>query len=321
MNKYLALFLRIFVSFAVLFFLLSKIDIGNILGTFSRADIRLVALAFLTMIFCWVINSKKWQIILSHLQEKMSLLNLIKLNFLSLFYSAFLPGGQITGELFKFYKIAKDNQNRSILAISVFADKLSGLMAAILIGLAGLLLSKSEIANYHAILTIFLLLTTLSSLILIFFYSRLFIFIKSYLFRWQQIKYLGKIYEFYILFEKFVGAGKFMLIVLSYGILFQLLNVFYIYLLAISLGINVGYIDLIWVTSLASLILIIPVTVMGLGLREVSLIYLLGLIGVAAADAFSLSITIFVLSLLGGLGGIIFEYIDEIYLEYVKKNN
>jgi len=321
MKKYFSLILKFVVSFAILAFLFFKIDINNIFAVLRNADVKLLIAAFIIMIACWIVNSIKWQLILNRLEEKILLGDLVKLNFLSLFYSVFMPGGQITGELFKFYKLAKNNENRSTLAISVFMDKLSGLIAAILVGLIGLLLSASNIINYNGIVIIFLLFTAFSTLIALFFSRRLFNVLGSYLKYLQPIKYLSGIHNLMAIFEKFIGAYKFLTITLFYGAIFQLLNVFYIYLLAVSLGINVSYLDLIWVTSLASIILIIPVTIMGLGLREASLIYLLGLVGIASSRAFSLSILIFVLSLSAGLGGMIFEYVNLIFFKYVKKNN
>jgi len=55
--------------------------------------------------------------------------------------------------------------------------------------------------------------------------------------------------------------------------------------------------------SLVSIIVFIPVTILGLGLREGGLIYFLGLIGISSVSALSLSLLASLIYFLTGLSG------------------
>jgi len=75
--------------------------------------------------------------------------------------------------------------------------------------------------------------------------------------------------------------------------------------LARSLGIDVDVVVIAWVRSAAMVVALVPASVGGLGLRESASIYLLGFFGVRQADALSLSLAVFAVTVLavGFVGG------------------
>jgi glycosyltransferase 2 family protein len=78
------------------------------------------------------------------------------------------------------------------------------------------------------------------------------------------------------------------------------------YAIAQSLGISVGLIPMLAVTSLMSLIVALPISVAGWGVRELSLVALLGIFGVDREAALVLSVEIGLISTLLCLpGGVI----------------
>lgn len=76
--------------------------------------------------------------------------------------------------------------------------------------------------------------------------------------------------------------------------------------LAWSLGLNVDVLTIAWVRSASLIVGLLPVTIGGLGLREGAVVYLLTGLGVDGADALSLSllafsVTVLAVSFVGGL--------------------
>jgi hypothetical protein len=69
--------------------------------------------------------------------------------------------------------------------------------------------------------------------------------------------------------------------------------------LARTLGLDLGLLEITWVRSASLVVGLLPVTVGGLGLREGTVILLLAGFGVAAADALSLSLLAFTITVLG----------------------
>lgn len=68
-------------------------------------------------------------------------------------------------------------------------------------------------------------------------------------------------------------------------------------LLAWELGLDLGFWQVGFATTLASMVAILPVTVMGIGTREVALIYALGLFGIDRSGAVSFSLLVFAVHL------------------------
>ena len=102
-----------------------------------------------------------------------------------------------------------------------------------------------------------------------------------------------------------------------YGLVYQLLNSLCIYFLFLSLNLKLTFFDLLWINTLASVVTLIPITILGLGLREGSFLFLLGLIGFTSAQALSLSLLISIIYLMNGLvGGAI-----EFYEVFINKNH
>jgi uncharacterized protein (TIRG00374 family) len=89
----------------------------------------------------------------------------------------------------------------------------------------------------------------------------------------------------------------------GYSALVELMGVLSFWLVAESLGIGLSMINAGWIRSVTTLVVMLPVSVSGFGVREGSLIFMLGPYGVPASAAVALSLLLFSRRLaLGGLG-------------------
>ncbi|MGJ4786611.1 lysylphosphatidylglycerol synthase transmembrane domain-containing protein [Leptospira koniambonensis] len=79
------------------------------------------------------------------------------------------------------------------------------------------------------------------------------------------------------------------------------------YVLGIGLGIEMDYIDMGWVRSIVLTLSALPITVGGLGVRELGHIYLMGYLGVDKSTAVTFSLLIFAIQILIALLGACFE--------------
>jgi uncharacterized membrane protein YbhN (UPF0104 family) len=97
------------------------------------------------------------------------------------------------------------------------------------------------------------------------------------------------------------SIGNWILTVFAYLIYFAMCQT-----ILVSLGISMSFIDVCFVISTMSLILLIPVSIAGFGPREATLILLLARYGVSAESALSFSLLQFtVFFLFGGLLGLV----------------
>ncbi|MCC5816436.1 MAG: flippase-like domain-containing protein, partial [Leptospira sp.] len=123
----------------------------------------------------------------------------------------------------------------------------------------------------------------------------------------KSVKIL-KILDHWVLIQsqkiKFLGN-------LSLGVLFQFLAVYINYYVGLELGISVSLFDWFWIFGLISLALFLPITYAGLGIREGSMVGLLGIFSVDPEKAIALSFLILALQLTGVFVGFLWNFKKE----------
>ena len=321
MKKFLNFILKLFISLFILYFIYLEVDFRSVFEAIKRVNLFDFLVALIIIFVCWVINSKKWQLLLEFLGFKEKLFSLFRLNLISLFYTVILPGGQLTGETIKCYKITRGSEEKGKLILSVFMDRLTGFWAIVFLGLVGILFSRSTIGSYDGIFGLYLALAAGCLITMIFFnwrisslLERICLILESKI-RNEKIRlFFQKILSLFLAFK---GAYKILSISLVYGLVYQLLNSLCIYFLFLSLNLKLTFVYLLWINTLASVVTLIPITILGLGLREGSFLFLLGLIGFTSAQSLSLSLLISTIYLMNGLAGGAIEF----YEIFIKKNH
>lgn len=305
MKKTILAIIKPTISLGLIIFIIQKVDIRHSLSLFREINLIYYTLALLLIFTAWFINSRKWQTILIDLKIKNHLPTLFKLNLISIFYATVLPGGQITGEVIKYCKIEDRKNNRKEIISSIFFDRLTGLIALIILGFFAFILSDSEKTNYSSILSIFLILIT-GALAVIFSFSKLFLKLlnkfKSFIPSNSDITIVRKAYSALLLFSQ-----KYKLIItsLAYGIIFQSFIALAQLSIAQSLNIDISFYDIAWLNALVSLAILLPISIAGIGVRELSYIQLFAIINIdntqAVAFSFLITITTFLIGIIGGL--------------------
>lgn len=112
-KKYLSYFIKLSISVALISYLFYKIRGGDVFVILLDIKYRYFLISIPIFFICWIVNSEKWRIILARLGFRENIFNLFKLNLISNFYASILPGGQVTGEVIKFYKITKNQEKKA----------------------------------------------------------------------------------------------------------------------------------------------------------------------------------------------------------------
>lgn len=310
MKKHFNFFIKLGVSIFLIVFIFSKVSFSDIFKILQSFNLFYILISLFFVILCYIINSIKWKMLLDYFGFRKRFFSLFKLNLIAIFYGLVLPGGQITGEAVKCFKIIKRNNGngKGRLIITVLMDKITGFIGFIILGLIGILLSDKQVSEYRNILMAFIFFSLVSIFFLFLFNEKISIIVKKiYLFLFKKESKIKELIERGIdLIFAYKNAYDVLLLSVVYGILFQFFNTLIVYFLALSIKVDVSLINLLWIVSLVNMVLIIPVTILGIGLREWSLVYFLGLINISYGESLSLSMLIFfVLLFIGLLGGII----------------
>lgn len=323
MKKRLFFFLKLIIGCLLLAVVFWVVDLHSVTELLGRVHLGYYLLSLVIFFLCWLVNTMKWQLILASLRCDVDFWTLLKLNFSSFYFALVLPGGQVTGEIIKCYRVAKTGDNKLPLVLSVFMDRLTGLAGSVTLGIIGLIFSATILPNRGALLTVSIAFALFAVVFigLLFFPGmnhwlvRLLKFVFG--FSWFKNKFDSQAIT--KVGETFKGSYGMLAIAFIFSLAFQVLGTICVHYLALSLGMTIGLLDLLWVYSLVSIVLLVPISLMGLGLREGSFVGLLALLAIPGYAAVSLSLLVFTVNLFAALCGGFMELVHYLVFFQRKK--
>jgi uncharacterized membrane protein YbhN (UPF0104 family) len=198
--------------------------------------------------------------------------NLI-LYYVGMFYNLFLPGG-IGGDGYKAYLLNKyHNTKLSLILQALIFDRVSGLIALIFLGAILYPFSSFDIPFFYYL--------AISLAILI--YPLFFIISKK----------LDRFLEFF-------KTTTFL------GLIVQILQLVSAYFIILSLNSNVPIVEFLVLFLISSVVSVLPITVGGVGIRELTFLYGLKLIDYPSDVGVAFSFLFFFITMLSSLIGILF---------------
>ena len=101
--------------------------------------------------------------------------------------------------------------------------------------------------------------------------------------------------------------------------LYHRIGVLSFFCFAKSLDINLSILVIGWIRSAMAIAIMIPLSFAGIGIREGTLVFLLGQYGVMQSDSMALSFLFLFRSLLTSLVGGVFEFKDFTFAKKIKR--
>lgn len=306
MSKRKWIILRFAVAFAIIVFLLTKIDVADVINSILSAKLHYVIPAIIMNLIAWYLASYRLKFF-SYMQGlAVSTLRAFEITLSTLFYGLFLPGGNLTIGIIKFYKLTWKDKKLSEGFMAIALDRVFATVALCLVGIFFWMISIPDDSE-EFLLSMILVLLGLGVFCYLLFIDRHHRVIKWSMSLVNKVYNSTKLNNF---IESLSCLGKIPLtshiFIGIVSIIIHLINVVAFYLLLLSLDLDVSFVSIGWIRSVVVLITIIPITISGLGLREVSFILLLGAFGVSDSNAFAYSLLVFAVTrivpgLLGGL--------------------
>lgn len=242
---------------------------------------------------------------------------LLKLNFISLFYGTFLPG-QVSGDLVKAYKLTKLRGDGKKVAASILIDRFTGLAGIFVLGSLGLIFSKAEFIPKEIRIIIFIGFALFFGCFILLSNKLVYSWSASLFASYKQNKSKNKLqncFQYVLEFSQSLLSQmrqrKSILYAVALGIIFQILAILINQILGHDLGILISFWDWSWIFAVISVVLIIPISIAGLGVREIGFIGILNLFCVPADQAVALSFLVMAIILVGAFIGAILEAIDH----------
>ena len=272
---------RLLTSIILITALLVIIDIRAMFDGLMKANLYLVLAAIILANVTTILYAWRWKYVLKSGNVSLRLFQSLRLYYIGSYASSFLPGSW-GGDLVRpMYLFRKNPGRRSFLYASVFFERLCGLFVVIFLASIG---SIWVVVNYRKLFFMGIPAVFMIGLILIF-----------SVIQWAGKpkgtisgplkKYQAWIADFCGSISLFTRNYRLLATVLGISTLAQIVWILVYWLLLLALGVKANIILVLFATSTSILMGALPISLAGLGVREGSIVYLLGQFGVSPEKA------------------------------------
>ena len=300
--------LRFAIAVAIIVYLLTKISLTDVVNSILSARPNFLIPAIILNLAAWYVASFRLKFFSAMQGFKINTFKAFEITLGTLFYGLFLPGGNLTTGLIKFYKLSWKDKKLSEGFIAIFLDRLFATISLCLVGIFFWMISIPDNSEQFVLSMVFVLFGLAIFCYILFFDRGQRVILRS-MGLINKVYFSSRLNNFIDILSRLKKIPLSSLLYIgAVSILIHLINVIAFYLILLSLDLDISLSTIGWIRSVVILITIIPITISGMGLREVSFILLLGAFGVSSSSAFAYSILVFfVTRIVPGLLGGLFE--------------
>lgn len=298
--------IKITVSLGLLLFLLWTVGFEATLSEILAANVVYFAIAVAIYLITLGVRSYRWQILLHAQNMDVPLPRLIYLYFAGSFFNIVLPSG-FGGDVVKYYELSRHNPGeeenfRARVASSVLADRISGMVVLLIMGTATVPLALDLLDPVIILLITGLTVAGVGGLLVVL-NVRLRRWLEEHIPGLQWLLRRRGIKGLYASLEGYTWPAllRAALVSLVFNVLIIGMNV----ALGLTFGVDVQLTYYLIFVPIISVLLAIPLSINGFGIREGGYVFLFTQAGVTQSQAISMSLgfgaVIIIAGLLGGL--------------------
>lgn len=298
--------LRALIAISLTTYVLWHARPSAVLDVLARADARWIAASIALVVCDRTLMAYRWIVLLTPVESggRPPLISLIRLFFISTFAGTFLPAS-IGSDVVRAYGLSRLQVAMGPAVASVLMDRLLGLISILLVGLASLALGREALATFGRAIEWPLAIGGVVSLAAgaVIFSDRAADLAQT-LARRLPIGVLRRTaadtttatraYSRYHAALANVLAG-------SIGV--QILRIVQAYCLGRALGVSAPLATYFVIIPLVLLVMLLPISINGIGPSQIAFVWFFGRVGVPEADAFALSVLFVALGVVGNLPG------------------
>ena len=294
------------VSAGLLALMLAKVGVRQAMATLAGAHWQPLLLALILYILGIALRALRWQALLRAQKVSVPLGRLVNLYYVGSFFNIMLPTG-VGGDAVRAYELTQDSGSAVAAVGTVLTDRAIGLLMLFLMAALVLPFSLNLLEPWVVWLVLGLTVGSFGGVAL-FLWSqplgRAFRALPAPLRRLIDRPALRKLYFSFSGYDwpaLRVAAG----VSVAFNLLLVAVNV----LIGLGLGVRVDLGHYLVFTSIISFLLALPISVSGLGVREWGYMTLFAQVGVASATALSMSLVLYLITILSGLiGGVLYAW-------------
>lgn len=299
---------RIGISVLFLVLLFTRIDTNILIDSVKSIDIRFFTLAiilFVLFLFIWVL---RWQLFLSDINIEVRFFAILKTLLIGFTLALFLPSTLGT-DVGRTFDMARTHDQKIAIVSTVFMDRLIGLLAVVIMSLIAIAIMGYQYVNESIIVVIILATLAFGSGWVLFFNKR---FMKK--FHWVlQLPVIHRfeesLYELYATIYDMQRKRRLFMATFFISMVMQTFEILAVLMMAYAINIEINPIFFFVFMPIIWIILIIPISIGGLGLREAVFVFFFTQVGMRSTDAVTVSLLYYMLYAITGVVGGIFPLI------------
>lgn len=297
----------------MLYYVFSLVDVNELKPLISSIDKKLFVGAVAVHLIAFFIMSIRWWLILISIDKPVKYSRIFPSYYLGLFCNNFLPTA-MGGDVVRIAKLRAEGVDTNLLIFSTLSDRVIGLLAIIIMGIIGLNTSAAvqETVNHEARLMInaFSCIVFISLLLIMHSGLRNYLFDKSI----KKLALPTKLKNLFVYCNNSLESLKSNSLVpkvVLLSLISQLMIIICYYLIGRSLHVELHLMEYILLVPIVALLSSIPVSIGGLGVREGTIVFLLGAVGISTPNAVSISLLYLTVLILVTIPGSIFLLISK----------
>ncbi|MDE2402193.1 MAG: flippase-like domain-containing protein [Burkholderiales bacterium] len=286
---------KLSISAFIVYLIAGRIDVEQVKLTLRHANVYYLCLSVLVAALAVPAVSMRWAMVARIFSIDLSNTTAVKATFAGLFVGQVLPGA-IGADIVRGWMIWHLGMRKKMIVASLIADRVISLVAVGLMILIGLPFLARYAPQYES------LLNKLSLVGLAFFVASIFALHKT-------ITHARAMNSLTILRNKFsiknisISTRKVLSLILlaNFGHLLFILSAY-----SIGIAMNIKAEFWVWciIIPIVSLVSAMPVSINGWGVREFAMIELWSIFGISSSDAFLVSVSVGIVSVISSLPGV-----------------
>jgi glycosyltransferase 2 family protein len=298
--------LRIAISAGLLYLVARKIPVTSVAQSLRQVNLPLMLASYLLIPVMGYINANRTKMMADIQGLTLSINQIVRIDFITSFYSLFLPGN-LAGGIIRWHRMARHDSKPAQAFVTIVFTRLLSTTVTVIVGMACWLMDSTARHNLGFGLGFAVLLAGLCIVHWLIFNSGRAQWLANWVGGHSRVPRsvadkLGKVLRSVGKFSEVSGsrlASTVALLVLS-----ELIGILSFYMISVAMHLGLAPVGIGWVRAYVALITLLPISIMGMGVRDGSLVVMLRTYNVAPTLAVTYSVLLLTRTLvLGLLGG------------------
>lgn len=294
--------LKIGFSLVILVILFHEVHLKEVLPYFKHLHVGEYAMAVAVLFAGNIVAITRWSLIMRTLKAPKATTFYFRTYLIGLMFNQILPSS-IGGDGYRMLEVTKLGISKRMAITSVLADRIIGFSGLILMGLLALP-ATYHLLPHRVFLYLTALITSCSAAVVGVYCLR---FIKVPLFE----KYLRWCYDLSHTFAASFSSANDLIKKLIMSVITNAASAISFYFIARALGAPIHAIDFIIIIPVVNLIMMIPISMAGWGIREGAMVYFGALVGLSHPAALAISLMGGLTLIINSAPGFYFYFLDK----------